>query len=141
MLNFLACVVEGFSPLTLVVCKIQKTISKMEGEICLYNKFGYCWFKRKCKRKHLRTENEDLEDCKNVQSCHKRHPKRCKSYALGNCRFKNSCAYKYHKPTINKDHKILDDKVELLEKVVHALTRKVLSLEEEAEKRKKERYL
>ena len=61
----------------------------------------------------------------------------CKSYVLGNCRFKNSCAYKHHKPTINKDHRLLSDKVEVLEKFVHSRTRKVLSPEEEAEKRRK----
>ena len=61
----------------------------------------------------------------------------CKSYVLGNSRFKNSCAYKHNKRTFNKDHKLLSDKVEVLEKVVNARTRKVLSLEEKAEKRRK----
>ena len=40
-------------------------------------------------------------------------------------------------PTIDIDHKPLNDKVEVLEKIVHTLTRKVLSLEAEAEKGRK----
>ena len=88
-------------------------------------------------KRHPKTECEDLEDCKSIKSCPKRHPKRCKRYAWGNCRFKNECAYDHQNPTINKDEKLLNDKIEVLEKVVRSLTRKDLSLEAEAEKRKK----
>ena len=90
-------------------------------------------------KRHLKTECEDLEDCKSIKSCPKRHPKRCKRYALGNCRFKNECAYDHQKPTINKDQKLLNDKIEVLDKVVHSLTWKVLSLEAEAEKRRRKK--
>ena len=104
---------------------------KMEEVICQYDKFGYCRYQKECKKRHLSRECEDLDDCANSRSCQKRHPKRCKKYASGNCRFGNDCAYKHQKPTKNQDHEDLKVKLEKVEKVLHAMTRKVLSLEEE----------
>ena len=127
----------------------------MEDEICQYEKYGYCKFKSECKRKHLSEECKDLENCKSIKSCDKRHPKRCKKHDSGKCRFEETCAYKHLKPTKIKEYEILKEKVEKLEQVVqmeqaknkdsdilkeklqkveivvHALTRKVLSLESE----------
>ena len=113
----------------------------MEDEICLYGKFGYCKFKEECKRQHLSTECEDLDNCKSIKICKKRHPKSCKKHVFGKCRFGESCAYKHHKPAENKDHEELKDKMAVLEKVMHAMTRKVLSLESEVEKLKKKNIL
>lgn len=107
----------------------------MEGEICQYQKYGYCRFKNECNKRHLSSECEDLE-CKNSKGCEKRHPKRCKRYASGNCRFEN-CAYKHQKPTIAEDPEQLKEKLQVIEKVLHAMTRKVLSLETEVEQLKK----
>ena len=56
---------------------------------------------------------------------------------MENCRFENGCAYNHHKPTINIDQKLLNDKEEVLEKILHTLTQKVLNLEAEAEKGRK----
>ena len=109
----------------------------MEGETCQYNKFGYCKFQDKCKRTHFNSECEDLDTCKNIKSCQKRHPKRCKKYASKNCRFNKSCAYNHQKPTPDKDHELLNEKVSVLEKVVHELKQKVLSMELEIEQLKK----
>ena len=57
--------------------------------------------------------------------------KACKKYASENCRFGNDCAYKHQKSTKKKDHENLKVKLEQVKKVLHAMTRKVLSLEEE----------
>ena len=123
----------------------------MEREVCQYDKFGYCRYKDMCKKIHFSTECEDLDDCENLRTCQKRHPKRCKRYVTGKCRFENGCAYNHQKQPKAKDHDHLKEKVELLEKgvkkdndnlkqkievlekVTHALTRKVLSLEKELE--------
>ena len=50
--------------------------------------------------------------------------------ASENCRFGNYCTYKHQKPTKNKDHEDIKVKLEQGEKVLHAMTRKVLSLDE-----------
>ena len=74
---------------------------------------------------------------------------------MGKCRFENDCAYKHFKPETqedpekikgkigamekavqqitksNKENKLLKEKLEVLEKVVHALTRKAFSFEAE----------
>ena len=105
----------------------------MEDTICQYWKFGYCRYKSGCKRKHLKEECEYLDKCNNIKICKKRHPKRCNKYDSGKCKFEE-CAYKHQKPTENADHELLKQKVEMLEKVLHAMTRKVLSLETKVEK-------
>ena len=92
---------------------------------------GYCKFKEDCKRKHLRTECEDLDKCKSIKSCHKRYSKICEKGAFGNFRFGESCANKNNKPTENVDNAEL--KIKKLDKVLHVMTRKVLSLESEVE--------
>ena len=111
----------------------------MEGEICQHHKYGYCRFKSECNKIHFSSECTDLEGCKNSKGCQKRHPKRCKRYASGTCRFENGCAYKHQKPTTNEDpeQKKLKEKVQVMEKVLHAMTRKVLILETEVERLKK----
>ena len=101
----------------------------MEEEICQHHKFGFCRYKDECNKKHFNTECKDLGDCKSTKTCHKRHPKKCKRYDIGNCRFEDGCAYKHHMPTQNTDHAQFKEKLEQMEKVLHAMTRKVLSLE------------
>ena len=60
----------------------------------------------------------------------KRHPKCCIRYASGKCRYETDCSYKHQEAAEIKEHNQLSEKVKQLEKVVHALTRKMLSLEE-----------
>ena len=103
----------------------------MEREVCHHDKFGYCRYKKECKKIHFTEECKQSEDCENSKTCPKRHPKKCKRYAVGNCRFLSDCAYEHKKPTTNKEHEDLKVKVETMEKVLHAMTRKVLSLENE----------
>ena len=103
----------------------------MEGEICQFDKYGYCRYKSDCKRKHFDVVCEDAEHCRSIKSCLKRHPKCCKRYASGSCRFAEGCAYAHKKPAINEDHAHLNEKLQQLEKVVDTLTQKVLSLETE----------
>ena len=103
---------------------------EMEGEICSYDKFGFCKYKSECQRRHYSQECEALEKCDSIRSCPKRHPKYCKMYALGQCKF-SDCAYKHLGPKGNEEQNNLIEKLKKLEQVTHALTRKVLSLEKE----------
>jgi hypothetical protein len=104
----------------------------MEGEeVCRYHKFGYCKYKNDCKKRHFKEECIDLAACKTIKICMKRHPKSCTKYAMGQCRHENDCDYKHKDPVKNTEHNQMAEKLKQLEKVVHALTRKVLSLEEE----------
>ena len=79
-------------------------------------------------------ECKDLDNCKSMKSCMKRHPKYCKKFASGECRLKSDCSYKHKEPTSNIEQDQLKEKVKQLEKV---LTQKVLNLEEEKVKIKK----
>ena len=60
----------------------------------------------------------------------KRHPKYCKRYASGHCRFEDGCAYKHEDQRNIKENTQNITKVKELEKEVAALSNKVLSLEE-----------
>ena len=64
----------------------------------------------------------------------KRHIKCCKQYASGKCRFKSDCSYNHLDSIKSKEPIQLEEKVKQLEKVAHALTRKVLTLETEMER-------
>ena len=108
----------------------------MEGETCQYDMFGYCKFQDKCIRTHFSSECEDRDGCKNIKSCQKRHTKKCKKYSSTGCRYEKSCAYKHQMPTPSNDHKLLNEKVFVLEKVVHEMTQKVFSMEKEIEQLK-----
>ena len=89
-------------------------------------------------RKHYKEECEDLYDCQHIKSCIKRHPKCCKQFASGKCRFGGDCSYKHVEPTKNKEIIQVEENLKQLEKITHAPTQKVLSLETEIEKTKKD---
>ena len=65
--------------------------------ICAYNKFGYCRYQDKCKRKH---ENRICENGRcEITSCDLRHPKKCKYYETNKyCKFNELCKYAHFKP-------------------------------------------
>ena len=66
----------------------------MEGEVCNYQKFGFCKFKDDYKKKHLEETCEDLSTSANSKGWHKRHPRGCERHALeGFCRFGLECVY------------------------------------------------
>ena len=128
----------------------------MEGEVCLFQKFGFCKFQGGCKRKHFQEVCDQLSKCNNIKQCEKRHPKTCKRYASGKiCRFQEDCAYFHQvenqegqnelqlkvdmleKMVVQLNKKEESKKVEKLEEVVKALCRKVLSLEGEITEMKK----
>ena len=103
-------------------------------EVCQYRKYGFCKFKEICKRKHFIQICDNLSGCKDIQKCYKRHPKDCKRFVSDSgCRFNSECAYNHRTAKEDGENEMFKDKVSELEKVVKALSRKVLSLESEIE--------
>ena len=125
----------------------------MEEQVCLHQKFGFCKYKEKCIKRHLDEECKDLGNCRAKKTCDKRHPKLCRRYVLeGSCSYNERCDYLHKekeispadlklKERINELEKVVREKVSEekkmavaiteLEKVVKAMSRKVIHLEEE----------
>ena len=101
----------------------------MEDEVCQFGKFGFCKYKEGCKRKHFNKICESLR-CINIKECPRRHPKTCRRFNSGQeCRFKEECAYNHIRKNPDEEQIILKEKVEVLEKTVSELTKKVKSKE------------
>ena len=93
----------------------------MEGEVCLYNKFGFCKFKELCRKGHVKQICED-SDCKETKICSKRHPKVCKRYAAENeCKFGVECSYRHIKSAKCLEQNKMKEKVEEMEKKMEEL--------------------
>lgn len=102
----------------------------MEGEVCKFQKFGFCKYKESCKKKHLEETCEKRSSCDSPKNCQKRHPYACKRYVLeGFCKFGLGCAYHHQtQEKINNESEV-NVKVDKLEKTVNELTEKILLLE------------
>ena len=102
----------------------------MQGEECFHQKFGFCKFKEMCRKQHLEETCKELSACLKPNNCPKRHPKECKRYEKGLCRFGISCAYSHQeKSTIKAGNKDINAKVEMLEKMVFEMAEKIMKLE------------
>ena len=95
----------------------------MEGEDCQFDKFEFCRYKQECKRRHFVEECKDLSMCKAIKSCLKRHPKTCKKFVSGHCRFQMDCPYKHEKPIPNKEQVQTTENLKQLEHVLHVMSR------------------
>ena len=135
LLNFEegGCVTQLWSHKTLAVkdSKVQKKIDKMESDVCGYSKFGYCKYKSNCKKIHLVQLCEDLDKFKNIKTCKLRHPKGCKKFAVGQCRFGEECEYHHKDKTKSNEQCICKDKVYKLEIKIETMALKILALETE----------
>ena len=97
----------------------------MEDEVCQFGKFGFCKYKEGCKRKHFNKICESLR-CINIKECPRRHPKTCRRFNSGQeCRFKEECAYNHIRKNPDEEQIILKEKVEVIEKTVSELTKKL----------------
>ena len=75
-------------------------------EVCKYQKFGFCKFKESCKNQHLLEICKNLTSCVNLKSCHKRHPRVCRRFALEKvCSFGADCAYQHQEENGNNEIK------------------------------------
>jgi len=68
--------------------------------VCLFNKYGHCKFREKCRHKHY-DEICVKVNC-DISQCIQRHPKQCKYFdAYLRCKFGDFCSY-LHKPSQDK---------------------------------------
>ena len=44
---------------------------EMEGEVCMFSKFGFCNFQGGCNRKHYSEVCDQLSRCSNIKICKK----------------------------------------------------------------------
>ena len=101
-----------------------------QESFCRYNKFGYCKFGKKCYRRHEDRLCEK-EHCE-VQTCHYRHPRRCRFFFRYNyCKFGTYCKFK-HQASDNKNTlKEIEDLKIALEKV----NKEIIEKEEEIKRK------
>ena len=45
---------------------------RMEGEICLYSKYGFCKYKESCRKQNIKEVCDITKTCKNLKCCSKR---------------------------------------------------------------------
>ena len=110
----------------------------MEEEPCQFSKYGFCKFKDSCKRKHYNEDCKDSSNCQNIKTCNKRHPKPCKRFGSGRCRFQSECAYNHQNVPETKSKCELTEKVEILEKIVWEITLKFIKVDQELKNIKEE---
>ena len=102
----------------------------MEDEVCLHSKFGFCKFKLTCKRKHYSEICQEFKACQTIETCPKRHPKRCKkNISESGCHFGSDCAYRHeiNNDTIKAGE--TDAKIDRLEKIVIEMASKLVDKE------------
>ena len=58
--------------------------------LCNIHKYGYCKLKEDCKNYHS-TEVCGNKNC-GISRCKRRHPRTCKYFESGYCKFKGSCS-------------------------------------------------
>ena len=85
----------------------------MSGEVCMFDKFGFCkWETTGCNKVHLK-ENCLLEEC-DIRKCQKRHPRPCKFFTeRGNCKYGGGCKFDHRPP---KQIRSLVSRLDALEK-------------------------
>ena len=88
----------------------------MTGEICMFNKYGFCKNGDKCNRSHLK-EVCLKREC-DSRKCDKRHPRPCKlMMENGFCKFGTKCSYSHRLPKTIEDQNI---KIEALERMIES---------------------
>ena len=103
-----------------------------EGEVCIFQKFGFCKFQEKCIRVHFTQVCGSPSKCKDVTLCQKRHPKNCKSFSAGSgCKHGEKCAYRHNIPIHVEEHNEMKEKIVVLEKMVSELNKKMTNKETE----------
>ena len=69
----------------------------MSGDVCMFDKFGFCKWGSNCNKIHLK-ETCLLEECENKSRCQKRHPRPCKYTERGFCKYGDSCRFDHRPP-------------------------------------------
>ena len=105
---------------------------------CYFSKYGFCRFRETCKRKHYNEICNDSSGCQQIKTCQRRHPKPCKRFASGSCRFGTECAYNHQSVPIIKEICEHTEKIDILEKIVWEITLKFNKFDQELKDLKKQ---
>ena len=102
----------------------------MTGEVCMYDKFGFCKWENSCKKVHLK-ETCLLEECENKSRCQKRHPRPCKFTERGYCKYGDTCRFDHRPP---KYFRSLISRLDTLEKENERLVKVIKDQDKRIEK-------
>ena len=114
--------------------KFRNMKSKMTGEVCMFDKFGFCKWGTSCNKVHLK-ETCLLEECES-RKCLKRHPRPCKFLTdRGCCKYGENCRFDHRPPkyirslvsrldTLEKENKNLHSIIEDQEKKIDRISEK-----------------
>ena len=107
----------------------------MEGEICLYSKYGFCKYKESCRKQNIKEVCDIIKTCRNLKCCSKRHPRVCKKFTVDNyCQFGNDCSYFHPNNTETKvSNYVLESKVEIMERNIEVMANTIINLEAKIE--------
>ena len=105
---------------------------------CYFSKYGSRRFRETCKRKHYNEICNDSSGCQQIKTCQRRHPKPCKRFASGSCRFGTECAYNHQSVPIIKEICEHTEKIDTLEKIVWEITLKFNKFDQELKDLKKQ---
>ena len=113
--------------------KFRNMKSKMTGEVCMFDKFGFCKWGTSCNKVHLK-ETCLLEECES-RKCLKRHPRPCKFLTGGCCKYGENCRFDHRPPkyirslvsrldALEKENKNLHSIIEDQEKKIDRISEK-----------------
>ena len=106
----------------------------MSGEVCMFDKFGFCKWNTSCTKVHLK-EHCLLEECES-RKCQKRHPRPCKLLVRGYCKYGENCRFdhrppKYLRSLVCRLEALEKENINLL-KVIECQDEKINKLQEKA---------
>jgi len=89
--------------------------------LCMFNKFGFCKYLDKCRKRHTK-ETCEKENCE-VNKCGKRHPKTCRYFQeFARCKFGEDCYYKHKQKESNyevvKELERVKEKLRIIENIL-----------------------
>lgn len=100
-----------------------------QGNVCSFNKYGFCKFRLNCRRQHVMKKCEQI-NC-GIQNCSFRHPRVCRYFTeIGFCKFGEWCLFE-HTEKVNGDQEIvkLKTKIKGIEEVIKEKSEQIESLE------------
>ena len=89
-----------------------------QGNVCSFNKYGFCKFRLNCRRQHV------MKKCEQLSYCSFRHPRGCR-YLIENgfCKFGEWCLFE-HTKKVNDDQEVIKEKSKQIETLENILSEK-----------------
>ena len=99
------------------------------GNVCLYNKFGFCKHGNCCWKMHIQ-EKCEIPEC-DASQCDKRHPQECRYYqSYKRCKFGQYCSYNHlvHTDPVLEELKLVKEKLKVLEKDIESKNLEIMQI-------------